>query len=79
MPRYRVSLGDSDEGPVGFCFTIEAETKMEAVKKAKLEMSNADTLMGHTLANFFSANVLDPVFYLNPQYVSEEDIENIED
>jgi hypothetical protein len=81
MNRYTFSLGDSDEGAVGACLDIDAETEAEAVNKARAALEGCDL----TPLTFDTPQdgVSEIRLYLNPKHLSESDIidieENVED
>jgi hypothetical protein len=74
--RYHFSLGDSDDGPVGFCAEVEADSEDEALKTLQAalpEIHEMEPASDGTWRNIVYVNV-----YFNPNRISRADIDEKE-
>ncbi len=75
MPKqaYHFSLGNSSDGPVGFCARIIASSKEEAVRLTKETMPDEHMVVEYLdEVDYFQV-------YFNPAAVSEKDIDEVSD
>ncbi len=76
MKRYRFSIGDSNAGAVGFAITVEGATKEEALNFLRYTLAEArDGIRVRLDIPVLSHGVL----FLNPDHVTTDDIEEVED
>jgi len=73
MKRYHFSLGDSRDGPVGFCAAVYAENPTRAVEK--LQASLPEEQVVEPLESDEDGEVEYIASYFNPFKVSEADID----
>lgn len=76
MKRYRFSLGDSTAGVVGLALTVEGESKEEALNLLRYELSGA---RDGIRVSIDSPVISHAVLFLNTDFVSTDDIEEVED
>lgn len=79
MPRYHFSLGNSTDGPVGFCARVSANSKEEAVKilqeampqELPQELETLGIIGQRPSIEYFS-------IYLNPNAITVNDIDEVD-
>lgn len=78
MKKYHFSLGDSSHGPVGFCATVPAVNKVEAVMRLKeaLRMFNEQYILP-TARGSMGVDYI--TVYFNADSLTTADIDFIEE
>jgi len=73
MKRYHFSLGDSNDGPVGFCAAVFADTKKQAVEKLRAILPDEQAV--EPLDSDEDGEVEYINTYFNPDAVTEADVD----
>lgn len=74
LRSYHFSLGDSSNGPVGFCARVNAASKKEAVAYLREVIGIEVEVFRHMLESGEYVAV-----YFNPDKITEDDIDEVED
>ena len=73
--NFLFSFGNSTDGPIGMCVRVWAKTKAEAVAKLRACLPEELPVKSHIDSTSVEyANV-----YLNPEAITEADIDSVED
>ena len=72
--EYRFSLGDSSKGPVGFCISVKAATKKDAVALLKESLPAEIKIRPDNEEQVFHG-----VVFINANAITEADIEDEEE
>jgi hypothetical protein len=74
LREYHFSLGDSSDGPIGFCASVEATSKGQAVARLKATLPE-----DHGISPSGVEGVAYVRVYFNPKAISELDIDDVSD
>jgi hypothetical protein len=80
LKTYHFDVGDSSEGPVGFCARVYATSKKEALAILKdVVSSNNDVELTHNLISSQQQSVEYLNVYLNADAITLADIDEVDD
>lgn len=77
MKSYHFDCGDSNNGPIGFCARIDAESKAEAVKRLRELLEQNDNAVDVPLTDSPGGEYV--TVYFNGLRVTEKDIDEVND
>jgi len=78
MTRYHFSLGNSTEGPIGFCAVVDGASRTEATAKLKRALRNISGPSGDLGVSDPNRNVEYLNVYFNPTVIGLSDIDGAE-
>ena len=75
MKSYRLSCGDSTQGPVGLCACVLADTKEEALAKLQHALENSTGALGEIRVQTGHEGVQYINVYISPENINVSEIE----
>lgn len=74
MPSYHFDVGNSDEGPIGYCARVTAESKEEAIEKLRAQLDH----IGGAREIFRDWDDIEYLeVYFNSELVTVDDIDEV--
>ena len=78
MSRYHFSLGNSTEGPIGFCAAVQATTEREAATKLRRALRDISAAACEVALGNPNKDVEYVAVYFNPARIELSDIDQTE-
>ncbi|MGO9271587.1 MAG: hypothetical protein ACLQOO_15215 [Terriglobia bacterium] len=76
MNSYHFSVGNSTEGPVGFCARVSAKSKAEALVKLRRALEHGTGVVGELPIQFTEPGIEYINVYISPQHVRLQDVDD---